>query len=247
MVPQVLKLQEIEPPPELAAALSADFLGRLSIENPPPVRVAIPPETAHWGGYCSGGEYAEKGEIVIADWHHHQGWRVVQGIQHIYLHETAHRLLSPAQAKIENHGIEFFALQLFLFKRAGKKKGGWPWILSSDLYDCQNCLEPGGIAGVPSLGESIDFAMVLALELADQKITAELATQEICRRAQGWREEIAAEPGRRAAAQKAAREKFEVLQTALAVAHDKIFWWRLYFGAASFLAAAVFSLAISAR
>ena len=243
--PKVLQLQEIEPPQELAEALSADFLAKLRIENPPAVRIAIPPETASWGGYCSGGEYAERGEVVIADWRHCQEWRVQQRIQEIYLHETAHRLLS--WAKIESHGIEFFALQLFLFKRAGEKKGGWPWFFSADLYDCQNCLEPRDVPGVPSLGESIDVAMELALELAGQKITAEHAALEICRRATAWKALKAEEPSRREAAQKAAREKVDAVRSSLQAARDKIFWWRVYFIASSFLAAAFLTLAISMR
>lgn len=238
----VLQLQEIEPPPELAAALSTDFLDRLRIANPPPVRVAIPPETAHWGGYCSGGEYAEKGEVVIADWRTTHEWRVQQRIQRIYLHETAHRLLS-AQAKIESHGIEFFALQLFLFKRAGKKKGDWPWILDADFYDCQDCLRSRDVPGVPSTGETIDFALEIALELSAQKITAEQAAEEICRRAAAWKAWRAGEPERR----EAAREKQEATQAAFGAANDKIFWWRVYCAASSFLAAVIFFLAISMR
>ncbi len=241
MAPQILQLLEIEPPAELAAALSADFLDRLRIANPPPVRIAIPPEIASWGGYCSGGEYAEKGEVVIADWRTTPEWLVQQRIQAVYVHETAHRLLSQAQAReIESHGIEFFTLLLFLFLRAGTKKGDRPWLISAGLYDCQNCLEPRGVEGVPSLGESIDFALELALEIASQEITAEQAAEEICRRVKKWKAE---EPERR----EAAREKQEAIQTAFATAHDKIFWWRVYFFASSFLGVVFLILAISMR
>lgn len=242
MAPAVLQLMEIKPPAELAAALSADFLDPLGIANPPPVRIAIPPEAAAWGGYCSGTEYAERGEVVIADWRITQEWLVQQRIQAIYVHEVAHRLLSQAR-EIESHGIEFFTLQLFLFRRAGLKKGDRPWILDADLYDCQDCLDSRDIPGVPSLGKSIAFAMELASALAPKEITAEQAAQEICHRARAWREEIAATPGRREAAQKTAREKFEALQAALQSARDKIFWWKYAVVVAAgvgFLAGAIF-------
>lgn len=244
MPPQVLKLQEIEPPPELAAALSADFLDRLRIANPPPVRIATPPEAAAWGGYCSGTEYAERGEVVIADWRTTPEWLVQQRIQTVYVHETAHRLLSQAQAReIESHGIEFFTLLLFLFLRAGTKKGDRPWLISAGLYDCQNCLEPRGVEGMPSLGESIDFALELALEIASLEITAEQAAEEICRRAKKWKAWKAEEPARREAAQKAAREKAEALRSSLQAARDKIFWWRYcsaMLAVSGFLAGAIF-------
>jgi hypothetical protein len=243
MAPQVLQLQEIEPPAELAAALSADFLGRLFIANPPPVQIA---PLENWTGYCHAQDATDRGEVIISDWRTPPRplWSI-ERIQGIYIHETAHRIIGQADDGVKSHGLEFYSLLLFLLSRAGERKGGWSWILYADLYDCQNCIEPSDIPGLPSLGKSIDFSMELALELAGQKITAEQAAEEICRRAKAWREEVAAAPGRREAAQKAAREKFEALQAALRSARDKIFWWRLYFGAAAFLAVAVFFLVIA--
>lgn len=239
----VLQLQEIEPPQELVAALSADFLCRLGISNPPPVRISLPHEDAAWAGYCSGTEYSEKGEIVLADWRQHRGWLVLQRIQEIYVHETAHRLLSQAH-EIESHGVEFFTLLLFLFRRAGQKKGGWPWLLTADLYDCQDCLKAQGIDGVASLGETIDWALELAIDLADQKeITAEEAAAEIYRRAKVWMKWKAEEPNRRAAAQ----AKKEEAQAAIIEAEGKIFWWRIYFGAVSLLAFVFLGISISLR
>lgn len=224
MAPQVLQLKEIEPPAELAAALSADFLGRLNIANPPAVQIA---ELEDWGGYCHAQDTTEHGEVVISDWRITlPAWRITQGIRGTYIHETAHRLIWQAETSADTHGLEFYTLLIFLLRRAGERKGGSSWILYADFYDCQDCLEAQGVPGILSLGESIDWAMELALKLAGQKITAEMAAQEICRRAKAWREEIAAAPARREAAQKAAREKFEALQAALAAARDKIFWWR---------------------
>lgn len=149
MAPQVLQLQEIEPPAELAAALSPDFLDRLGIASLPPVRIAVPPAAAAWRGYCSDGEFAERGEVVIADWRLNQEWRVTEGIQEVYVHETAHRLTWQTDKSADAHGIEFFGILLFLLTRAGEKRGGSrPWVIFWKGYDCQNCLEPRGVEGV---------------------------------------------------------------------------------------------------
>ena len=243
MAPAVLQLMEIEPPTELAAALSADFLDRLRIANPPPVRIATPPENATWRGYCSATDFSECGEVVLADWRQPREWLILQRIQGIYMHETAHRLIFKTDNKVDAHGIEFFAVLLFLFHRAGLKRSGLPWLVSADLYDCHDALESRGIDGIPSTGESVDFALELAADLAPQEITAEAAAEEICRRAKFWKNWKAAEPNRRAAA----KEKYEAAQVALKETLNKIFWWRVYFSASSFLAAAFLILAICMR
>ncbi len=116
-------------------------------------------------------------------------------------------------------------------------------MLEADFYDCQDCLRSRDVPGVPSTGETIDFALEIALELSDQKITAEQAAEEICRRAAAWKAWKAGEPERR----EATREKQETTQAALGAANDKIFWWRVYCAASSFLAAVIFFLAISMR
>lgn len=241
MAPTVLQLQEIEPPPELAAALSPNFMARLGISSPPSVQIAA---LEKWGGYCHNIDSTERGEIIISDWRTPRPeWLVLQGIQGTYIHETAHRLIWLADQKVEGHGVEFFTLQLFLFLLAGEKKNGLPWLTTSSFYDCHDCIGEESL----TLGQFMDFAVTTALTLADQKITAEEAAREICLLAQSWREEMAAAPGRREAGRKAAREKFEILQATLRETRDKIFWWRLYFSAAAFSAAAFLVLAMNSR
>jgi hypothetical protein len=239
--PTVLQLKEIEPPRELVAALSADFLGRLNIAKPPPVQLST---LENWTGYCHSQDTTDRGEVIISDWRTPPpAWRITQGIRGTYVHETAHRQIWQAEPSADTHGLEFFTLLLFLLRRAGERKGGWSWILNADLYDCQNCIEPQGVPGIPSLGENIDFSMKLALELAEQEITAEQAAEEICRRAAGWKAWRAEESARREAAQKATREKTEVLRSSLQAARDKIFWWRycsVMLAVSGFLAGAIF-------
>lgn len=241
MAPAVLQLMEIEPPAELAAALSADFLDRLGIATPPPIQIAA---LEQWGGYCHEEDATERGEVIVSDWRvPRPEWLTLERIQEVYTHETAHRLIGQTCQSAKAHGIEFFTLLIFLLWRAGGKKGGCPWFIFWRAYDFQDCMESRGIPGVPSSGESIDWATETALELAGLDLTAEAAASEICRRAKSWGEWKAKEPKRR----EAAREKQEAIQTAFATAHDKIFWWRVYFFASSFLAAAFLILAISMR
>lgn len=239
MAPQVLKLQEIEPPHELAAALSDDFLGKLSIANPPPVQIAI---LEQWGGYCHRKESTEKGEVIIADWRSPASKvRILERIREVYIHESSHRLIWQIDSSAGSHGVEFFALQLFLFFRAGKsEEGRWPMWTSASLYDCLNCL---GEESLITVGQSIDWAWETAQGLASQEITAEAAAEEICRRVKKWKAWKAEEPARRSAA----LEKQKATRAALTAARDKIFWWRFYFGSASFMAAAFLILAISMR
>ncbi|MHB1016193.1 MAG: hypothetical protein ACYC2W_13080 [Desulfurivibrionaceae bacterium] len=237
MVPTILQLHEIEPPAELAAALSPDFLSRLVIANLPPVQIAT---LERWGGYCHNMDATERGEVIISDWRIPQPeWLTLQRIQGTYIHEAAHRLIWQANQKAEGHGVEFFTLQLFLFLLAGEKKDGLPWLATAELYDCQDCIGEES----PTLGQVVDFSLTTAFVLSGQEITAEQAAAEICRRAKVWREEIVAAPARREAAQKAMREKFETLHAALRSARDKIFWWRYFsviLAGAGFLVGAIY-------
>ena len=242
MAPQVLQLQKIEPPPELAAALSDDFLGKLVIANPPPVQIAV---LEQWGGYCHSKESTEKGEVIIADWRLPSSKsRIMERIREVYIHESSHRLIWQIDSSAGSHGVEFFALQLFLFFRAGKtEEGRWPMWTSATLYDCLNCFGEEGEESHTTVGQSIDWAWETAQDLASQEITAEAAAEEICRRTKIWHAWWAAEPSRRAAAQdKRTKDKI-----AMKEAKDKIFWWRVYFGSVSFLAAFFLFISLSLR
>lgn len=223
MAPQILQLQEIEPSAELAAALSVDFLCRLGIENPPPVRISTPPESATWRGYCSSYEFSEYGEVVLADLEivNLQKWRMIDQFRCTYVHEAAHRLLS--EADVASHGAEFLSLFLFLFFRAGEReKEMGPWWHMVNFYCMQDCYYQG-------LGRSLAWAWDTAQDLLPEELTAEQAVEEICKRAKAW---LAEAPARR----EAAHEKQEALQVTLEDALNKIFWWRIYFAISSFFA-----------
>jgi len=222
--PKILALHEIEPPIELAEALSHEFLRPLGIENPPPVRLAKRPAGANWGGYCQGLEHAEHGEVVMNDHRRPPDKKLmVEWFRGTYLHEITHRFLSRcSNSEIGgSHGPVFFAAQLLLFFRAGEReKSGRPWFLSADLYDLQDAW----LAKEYTPGQALDWAVEQAEELAEQKISAEAATGEIVRRYAAWRAAMAAAPARR----RAAREKEKAWKEELARLKNRLFGTRVY-------------------
>lgn len=241
--PKIMALQEIEPPTALAEALTPEFLRPLRIENPPPVRLARRPEGATWGGYCQGLEYTENREVVLDDYcHPPEKWLVEERFRGTYLHEITHRFLSKYQEKEigGDHGPVFFSLQLLLFLRAGERAEGdrRPWFLRAGVYDLQDAW----LAENYTPGQALDWACCQAEELSGTEISAELAAGEIALRFACWKKTLAEAPARRAAVAAARAQQ----RTALRQAEDKVLWWRLYCGGASFTAAVFLFWAIRA-
>lgn len=210
--PKILALREIEPPPVLAEALTAEFLAPLRIENLPPLRLA---KLEEWAGYCPSTKASEVGEVVVSTAPRPAG--DIEWFRMIYLHEITHKFLSIySEDEIGgSHGPAFFALELLFFSRAS---GQQQWTWWADLYDLQDAW--GNNDYTP--GQALDWAWQQAQELAPADISAEASAQEIVRRCAVWRASCAAAPARRAAA----REARAALARKISLAQ----WWACYFG-----------------
>lgn len=215
--PKILALQEIEPPPALAEALSPEFLRPLRIENPPAVQLM---KLEKWGGFCSGEDFTQEGEVVLAS--EPRAYAEVERFRGTYLHEISHRFLSGRDKKEigGHHGPVFFALQGLLFLRLPAKSSGFPWIWTADLYDLHDVFGEEHY----SPGQALDWACSQADRLASAEISAEAAAEEITRRFAVWRSAMAAAPGKRRAARAKEKEKEEEL----ARVRNKLFGARIY-------------------
>ena len=239
MAPKILALREIDPPPVLAEALTAEFLRPLRIENPPAVRIARRPAGATWGGFCSWDNQAEFAEVTL---HHDdplaplEAREMVENLRGTYLHEIAPRFLSKLHVEEigGSHGPVFYALQLLLFFRAGERAGGRPWAWTADLYDLQDCF----VEKKYTPGQALDWAFGQAAELAVTEISAEGASLEIVRKFEIWRRAMAAAPARRSAAQ--AREVAK--EKELARLKNKLFGARIFLAISFFFCVLLISV-----
>lgn len=208
--PKLLAMQEIlTPDPALVEALNPDFLGKLLIENFPPVRLANLPDL---GGFCPRDETSELGEIVISTGKNSSS---MEWYREVYIHEITHKFINQYEEIGGSHGPVFFCLQLVLFLRAGDKKNGNPWIFQADFYDFQNSL----VADDFSPGQALDWAWNLANRLEDTEISAEKCAEIIVQKFKIWHQKMIDLPAKRL-------ESKEKNQDLISGLKEKLSFWR---------------------
>ena len=196
-------LVESEPHPLVARALNTDLWTRCRIENPVPVHfIPIP----RWGGLCPDIRDTQDGEIKISDYHLSNVKKedLMEGrIMLTYLHEFSHGL-PPSH----DHEEAFFAVNALLLLRAGSDNYDRPLLHDMELYDLHEWDDTPNC----QIGETLDWALTIAGELADTELSAEAAAREVLERYTKWKEWKTRKPEREAKAksvmeaERAARE-----------------------------------------
>jgi hypothetical protein len=198
MIPKCLEIQKVEPPPELAAALTPDFIQKLKIEKPPPV-LMMDGRGKGWGGFCSGKEYTQDGEIVVSARPMAEPAREIWRLRSVYMHEIVHRFLSEKEEGDigGSHGVVFFTLLLLVLKRAGGRRGeeGGLWADSIDFYDFHDVFEEEE-SDVYTAGEALDFSIRVSDQLYTKNLSCEAAADVIAARFSSWKNRLAGRPAR---------------------------------------------------
>ena len=169
-----MKLLEVEPPELLAEAINDDLFKRIKMQRIPVSISQISGNRLH--GFCSGNEYTEQNEIVIASElfdvrSARLRSRQIEEIINVYIHECAHRLTQE-----HGHDAAFFCLNMVLHVRAGNNQ-----IWHVTYYD---------IHEEKYKNDGWKWASELAYQLADDDMTAEECANVVISKYALWKEEM---------------------------------------------------------
>lgn len=169
-----MKLLEVEPPELLAEALTEELFNKINMQRIPVSIANISGNRLH--GFCSGNEYTEQNEIVIASElldvrSARLRSRQIEEITNVYLHECAHRLTQG-----HGHDAAFFCLNMVLHLRAENNQ-----IWHVTTYDVHE---------EKYIHDGWKWASELAYELADTDMTAEECANVVIGKYTAWKDEM---------------------------------------------------------
>ena len=135
-------------------------------DNPPPIEIR---PTGLWSGWSEPISFATDRRVCVSS-------RVVfwrrEAIVSLYIHESAHRLLSAWGAEVLDHGPVFFTLNSLLVSRCASFFRLEYQFAEMDFYDLQD--QPEELFNSVAWQEiCIRFARETTTKLADQKCSAE--------------------------------------------------------------------------
>lgn len=163
---------------------------------PPPLEIR---PTGAWRGWSEPKSYAPDGRICVSN--QIVFWRR-ETIISIYLHESAHRLLSPWAAEVQSHGPVFFSLNALLLNRCKSFFTLEYAFARMSFYDLQD--QPNELANFKNWQEiSIRFARETTAELAGNECSAEALTSLVV---EAWPAFLSKLDGEQAAKEKTAKQ-----------------------------------------